>query len=87
VRSEFVDLDLAELTDVADALALEGAEVGGDSRVLEVDDTGEGLVEEAADGEDGEVAGFGLYKELEVTPRKRIWLAVCILQQECGSWP
>jgi hypothetical protein len=60
VRGELVDLDLAELADVADALALEGAEVGGDARRLEVDDAGEGLVEKAADGLDGEVAGFGL---------------------------
>lgn len=60
VASELVDLDLAELTDVADALSLEGSEVGGDAAVLEVDDSGEGLVEEGANGGDGEVTGFGL---------------------------
>ena len=50
MRSQFVDLNLAELADVTDALALEGAEVGGDARVLEVHDSGEWLVEETADG-------------------------------------
>lgn len=60
VRRQLVDLDLAELADVADALALEGAEVGGDSGRLEVDDAGERLVEQASDGEDGEFAGLGL---------------------------
>lgn len=60
VAGELVDLDLAELADVADALALERGEVGGDAAVLEVDDAGEGLVEEGADGGDGEVTGFGL---------------------------
>lgn len=38
--------NLAKLADVADALALEGAEVRCDAAVLEVDDTSEGLVEE-----------------------------------------
>lgn len=60
VSGELVDLDLAELTDVADALSLERGEVGGDTAVLEVDDTGEGLVEEGADRGDGEVTSFGL---------------------------
>jgi hypothetical protein len=53
-------LDLAELAHVADALALERAEVGRDAGGLEVDDAREGLVQEAADGQDREVAGFGL---------------------------
>ena len=65
VRRQLVDLDLAELADVADALALEGAEVGGDARALEVDDAGEGLVQEAADGRDGEVARLGLSSRFE----------------------
>jgi hypothetical protein len=60
VLRELIDLDLAELADVADALALEGREVGGDAAVLEVDDTGEGLVEERAYGRDGEVTSLGL---------------------------
>lgn len=60
MAGELVDLDLAELADVTDALALEGGEVGGDAAVLEVDDAGEGLIEEGADGRDGEVTGFGL---------------------------
>ncbi len=60
VRGELVNLDLAELADVADALALERAEVGRDARLLEVDDASEGLVEEAANRGDGEVASLGL---------------------------
>lgn len=64
VRCQLVDLDLAELADIADALALEGAEVGGDARVLEVDNSGEGLVEQTADGQDGEVTSLGLSVEL-----------------------
>jgi hypothetical protein len=60
VRCQLVNLDLAELADVADALALERAEVGRDARRLEVDDAGEGLVQETANGQDWEVAGFGL---------------------------
>lgn len=51
----------SKLADIADALALEGAEVGRDTRVFQVDDAGEGLVEEGTDGEDREVAGFGLF--------------------------
>lgn len=60
VRGELVDLDLAELADVSNSLALERAEVGGDARVLEVDHAGEWLVQEAADGEDREVPSLGL---------------------------
>lgn len=60
VAGELVDLDLAELADVADALALERGEVGGDAAVLKVDDASEGLVQEGADGGDGEVTSFGL---------------------------
>jgi len=59
VRGEFVDLDLAKLADVANALALEGAEVGGDARVFEVDNTSEGFVKKTADGLDGEVSSLG----------------------------
>lgn len=64
MRSELVDLDLAKLADVADALALERAEVSGDARVLQVDNAGEGLVEKAADGDDREVASLGLWNGL-----------------------
>lgn len=60
VRGQLVDLDLAELADVSDALALEGLEVGGDAGRLEVDDTGERLVEKTANGCDREATGFGL---------------------------
>lgn len=63
VRGQLVDLDLAELADVADALALEGAEVGGDAGVLQVDDAGEGLVEKTANGKDREVASLGLSRD------------------------
>lgn len=52
--------NLAELANVADLLALQGAEVFGDSAVLEVDDASEGLVEERTNRGDGEVAGLGL---------------------------
>lgn len=51
---------LSELADIANALALEGAEVGGDTTVLEVHHSGERLIEERPDGQDREVAGFGL---------------------------
>lgn len=60
MRGQLVDLDLAKFADVADLLALEGGEVGGYARGLEVDDAREGLVEEGADRLDGERAGFGL---------------------------
>ena len=60
MRSELIDLDLAKFADIADALATKGAEVSGDARVLEVDNTSEGLVEKTADGKDREVTGFGL---------------------------
>jgi hypothetical protein len=54
---------LSELADIADALALECAEVCGDATVLEVDDSSERLIEQRPDGQDREVTGFGLYKE------------------------
>lgn len=63
VRGELVDLDLAKLAYVADSLALERAEVGCDARVLEVDNTSEGLVQKTSDGEHGEVASLGLYPD------------------------
>lgn len=63
MRGQLVDLDLAKLADIANLLALERAEVLGDAGVLEVDDAGEGLVEKRADGDDGEVAGFGLVRD------------------------
>lgn len=51
---------LSELSNIADSLALQGAEVLGDSAALEVDNTGEGLVEQGANRGNGEVTGFGL---------------------------
>lgn len=59
MRGEFVELDLAELADVADALAAKGGEVGRDARGGEVDDASERLVEEGADAGDGEAASGG----------------------------
>jgi hypothetical protein len=60
VGGELVNLDLAELSHIADALALETAEVSGDAGLLEVHDAGERLVKEAADGQDRVVASLGL---------------------------
>lgn len=58
---ELIDLDLAELANVANALALERSEIGGDSGVLEVDDAGEWLVEKTSNGDDREVASLCLH--------------------------
>jgi hypothetical protein len=55
---------LAKLADVADAFALKSAEVGCNPRIFQVDDAGKGLVEERADGEYREVAGFGLSRTI-----------------------
>lgn len=51
---------LAELSDIADTLALEGLEVGGNTTVLEIDDSGKRLVQERSKRGNGEVTGFGL---------------------------
>jgi hypothetical protein len=51
--------DLSELANVSNLLTLQGAEVLGDSAVLEVDDTGEGLIEQRTDRSNGEVTSFG----------------------------
>jgi hypothetical protein len=78
---------LSELADIADAFSLEGAEVGRDARVFEVDDAGEGLVEERADRENREVAGFGLSRGIsKLVSESRVEM-VDNLQPECGSWP
>jgi len=53
--------DLSELANVSNLLTLQGAEVLGDSAVLEVDDTGEGLIEQRTDRSNGEVTSFGLH--------------------------
>lgn len=79
---EFVDLDFAEFAHIADSLALERVEVRGDSAVLEVHQTGEGLVEERADRVDGEVTGFGLSLSVDDEGRNR-----GDVRPECGSWP
>lgn len=55
-------IDLSELANVSDLLTLQGAEVLGDSAVLEVDDTGERLIEQRTDRGNGEVTGFSLYQ-------------------------
>lgn len=51
---------LAELSDIADTLAFQRAEVLGDSAGLQVHDSSEGLIEQGADGGHWEVAGLGL---------------------------
>jgi hypothetical protein len=51
---------LSKLANIANALTLEGAEVSGYTTVLEVHHSGERLIEERPDGQDREVAGFGL---------------------------
>lgn len=84
VAGEFVDLNLAEFADVADAFAFEGVEVGGDAAVFEVDDSGKWLVEEGADGRDGEATSFGLdccQHSDEVG-----WRSGVHGLRECGSW-
>ena len=45
-----MNLFLVEFADVADMLAHEGVEVGGDTTVLEVDDRGDWLIEERTHG-------------------------------------
>lgn len=60
MRTSRRNTNLSELADVADLLALQGAEVLGDSAVLEVHNTGERLIEKRTNRGDGEVAGFGL---------------------------
>ena len=66
---------LAKLADVTDAFALESAEVGCNPRIFQVDDAGEGLVEERADGEYREVAGFGLSRTISgwFSVEKPVW--------------
>lgn len=60
VGGKLVDLDLAELADISNALALEGLEVGGDAGRLEIDNSSERFVEETADGRNREAACFRL---------------------------
>lgn len=60
MKETWAKTNLSELANVSDLLTLQGAEVFGDSATLEVDDTGEGLVEQRTDRGDGEVTGFGL---------------------------
>jgi hypothetical protein len=49
---------LSKLADIANLPALQAAEVGGDSAVLEVHDSRERLVEKGADGSHREATGF-----------------------------
>jgi len=77
---------LSKFANIANALALESTEVGGNAGVFQVDDTGEGLVEERADREDREVAGFGLSRRISVLVSKSKIEVVNNLQPECGSW-
>lgn len=59
VRRQLVELDLAKLAHVADALTLERREVWRDARRRQVHDAREGLVEQRADAGDGEAARRG----------------------------
>ena len=63
------DTYLSELSDVANLLALQGAEVLGDSAVLEVHYTGERLIKKRANRGDREVTSLGLVRELDVCSR------------------
>jgi hypothetical protein len=77
---------LSKFADIANALALEGAEVSGDTTVLEVHDSSERLIEERPDGQDREVAGFGLV----VVSANLAWRYrnhMGCLQPKYGSWP
>lgn len=51
---------LAEFSDIANALSLQGAEIRGDATRLEIYDACEWLIEERSDGCDWEATGFGL---------------------------
>lgn len=58
VSGKLVDLNLAKLTHISNALALERLEVSSDSRVLEVNDTSERLVKQGSNGGNGITASF-----------------------------
>ena len=77
---------LAELADVANSLAFERAEVLGDPAGLQVHDSGEGLVEEGADGGHGEVAGLGLEKGISMVGMS-VTSGKVYEPPGCGSWP
>ena len=82
---ELLDMtNLSELSNIADPLALQRAEVLGDSAALEVDDTSEGLVEQRSDGSHREVTGFGLFAVRTIVG---LYETHSFLQQGCGSWP
>ena len=49
MRGEFIELDFAKFSNVADLLTLEGCEVGGYTRRGQVHNTGEGFVEQGTD--------------------------------------
>lgn len=66
VLGELVDLNLSELSNIANFLALQGAEVFSDSAILEVHNTGERLVKKRANRGDREVTSLGLVRQLEV---------------------
>lgn len=53
---------LAELSDIANTLALEGLEVSGNTTVLEIDNSGKWLIQERSERGNREVTGFGLLK-------------------------
>lgn len=84
MSGKLVDLNLTELTDVANALALQGGEIGGYAAVLEVDNSSERLIKKRTNGGNWEITGFGLDVLVSIWPLDT-WGAY--LQQECESWP
>lgn len=74
---------LSELADIANTLALEGAEVGSNTAVLEIDDSSERLVEERPNGQDWEVTGFGLWQESTILSARH--QSIVYLQPKYGS--
>lgn len=77
--------NLSKFTDVADSLALERAEVFGDSTALQVDKASEGLIEQGANRSNREVTGFGLFP-VSIVPDYYLNMQ-SHLQQGYGSWP
>lgn len=62
MRRQLIDLNLAELADISDAFALQGAEVGRDAAVFEVHDSCKRFVEKGADRGNREVSSFSLFE-------------------------
>jgi hypothetical protein len=71
---------LSELADIADALALECAEVCGDATVLEVEDSSERLIEQGP-------GSHGLWPLQGVSNLSRWPRSIKDLQPRCESLP